>query len=248
MQIDSESAGQRWDLSGIGRGRWIFPARPEGAVNQIVDFLHSFDCNHLEAGAELLISADTDFAAWLNGHLVGHGQYSDYPGEKTYERLLLGGTLRMGSNTLAVTVFYNGRNSSVYRRGEPGLLYEVRGPELLAASGMATLCRANPCYHSDPIATVSRQPFFTFGYDARAEDGFNRDGFGLGGLTISDDGGFWWFTLAHCADGTFYFQPNRDYNASDFTNGGSRISASAVVALIFSAKKKNLYLTGAHRK
>jgi len=177
MQSDSESAGQRWDLSGIGRGRWIFPARPEGAVNQIVDFLHSFDCNHPEAGAELLISADTDFVAWLNGHLVGHGQYSDYPDRKTYERLPLGGTLRMGSNTLAVTVFYNGRNSSVYRRGEPGLLYEVRGPELLAASGTATLCRANPCYHSGPIATVSRQLFFTFGYDARAEDGFNRDGY-----------------------------------------------------------------------
>ncbi|MGB2823502.1 MAG: DUF6288 domain-containing protein, partial [Phycisphaerae bacterium] len=62
------------------------------------------------------------------------------------------------------------------------------------------------------------------------------------------DNNRWWFTLAHCADGTFYFQPNRDYNASDFTNGGSRTSASAVVALIFSAKKKNLYLTGAHRK
>ena len=62
------------------------------------------------------------------------------------------------------------------------------------------------------------------------------------------DSNRWWFTLAHCADGTFYFQPNRDYNASDFTSGGSRISASAVVALIFSAKKKDLYLTGAHRK
>jgi hypothetical protein len=62
------------------------------------------------------------------------------------------------------------------------------------------------------------------------------------------DNNRWWFTLAQCADGTFYFQPNRDYNAGDFTSGASRISASAVVALIFSAKEKNLYLTGAHRK
>jgi len=62
------------------------------------------------------------------------------------------------------------------------------------------------------------------------------------------DSNRWWFTLAQCVDGTFYFQPNRDYNASDFTSGASRISASAVVALIFSAKNKNLYLTGAHRK
>jgi len=62
------------------------------------------------------------------------------------------------------------------------------------------------------------------------------------------DNNRWWFTLAHCADGTFYYQPNRDYNPYDFTSGESRISASAVVALIFSAKKKNLYLTGAHQK
>jgi hypothetical protein len=62
------------------------------------------------------------------------------------------------------------------------------------------------------------------------------------------DNNRWWFTLAHCADGTYYFQPNRDYNASDFTSGASRISASAVVAMIFSAKNRNIYLTGAHRK
>jgi len=177
MQNGSESAGQRWDLSGTGRGRWVFPARPDGAVNQVVDFLHGFECDHVRAGAELLLSADTDFVAWLNGRLVGHGQYSNYPDEKTYERLPLDGALRAGSNALAVTVFYNGRDSSVYRRGEPGLVYEVRGPERLAASGTATLCRTNPCYHSGPIATVSRQLFYTFGYDARAGDGFARDGY-----------------------------------------------------------------------
>lgn len=177
MRRDGESPRQQWDLSGVGRGRWIFPARPEGAVNQIVDFLHSFDCGEPEPEAELLISADTDFVAWLNGRLVGHGQYSDYPDEKTYEHLPVGGALRSGTNTLAVTVFYNGRDSSVYRRGEGGLLFEVHGAELLAASGPATLCRPNPCYHSGPIATVSRQLFYTFGYDARADDGFHRDGY-----------------------------------------------------------------------
>jgi len=176
MQNDRESREQQWDLSGVGRGRWIFPARPEGSINQIVDFLHSFTSDDPEDNAELLISADTDFVVWLNGSLVGHGQYSDYPDQKTYERLPLGEALRMGPNTLAVTVFYNGRDSSVYRRGKAGLLFEVRGSKLLAASGTATLCRPDPCYHSGPIATVSRQLFYTFGYDARGDDGFNIDG------------------------------------------------------------------------
>jgi len=51
----------------------------------------------------------------------------------------------------------------------------------------------------------------------------------------------WWFTLSQCTDGTFYYQPNRD-NAG--YGGDSRLSASAVVALILSIPKKSLHLTG----
>lgn len=51
----------------------------------------------------------------------------------------------------------------------------------------------------------------------------------------------WWFTLAQCHDGSFYYQPNRD-NAGYGTD--SRIAATAVTAFIFSIPKGNLYLTG----
>ena len=174
------ATGETWRLREESGARWIFPARPDDAVNQVVDFLHAFSCHVPVPDAELLISADTDFVAWLNGRLVGSGQYSDYPDRKTYERLPLADDLREGANTLAVTVFYNGRTSSVYARGAPGLLFEVRGAGVLAASGTATLCRPNPCYQSGPIAIVSRQLAYTFGYDARGDDGFNRDGYSPG--------------------------------------------------------------------
>lgn len=59
------------------------------------------------------------------------------------------------------------------------------------------------------------------------------------------DANRWWFTLARCHDGTFYYQPNRDNNASDFGSGASRLSASAAVALIYSLKPGNLHVTGA---
>jgi len=168
--------GERWRISD-GDARWVFPSQPNGAVNQYVDFLHRFEGDATGCESELLISADTDFAVWLNGQLIGHGQYSNHPDRKTYERFDVGDTLRQGRNTLAVTVFYNGRTSSVYERGEPGLLYEVRGQGVLAASGTDTLCRANPCYHSGPIAIVSGQLAYTFGYDARGADGFEQDGY-----------------------------------------------------------------------
>ncbi len=58
------------------------------------------------------------------------------------------------------------------------------------------------------------------------------------------DANRWWFTLAQCADGTFYYQPNRD-NAG--YGGDSRLSASAVTAFIFSIPKGNLLITGKRR-
>ena len=50
----------------------------------------------------------------------------------------------------------------------------------------------------------------------------------------------WWFTLAQCHDGSFYYQPNRD-NAG--YGSDSRIAATAVTAFIFSIPKGNLHLT-----
>lgn len=54
------------------------------------------------------------------------------------------------------------------------------------------------------------------------------------------DASRWWFTLAQCHDGTFYYQPNRD-NAG--YGGDSRSMPSAVVAFILSIPKANLTLT-----
>lgn len=49
----------------------------------------------------------------------------------------------------------------------------------------------------------------------------------------------WWFTLAQCTDGTFYYQPNRDNNAQDY-EAAPRLSASAVTALILCMKDRRL--------
>jgi len=55
------------------------------------------------------------------------------------------------------------------------------------------------------------------------------------------DANRWWFALAHCFDGSYYYQPNRD-NAG--FGSDSRIIASAVTAFIFSISKRNLVVTG----
>ena len=73
MAESVSETGERWRIT-AGDARWIFPARPVDAVNQVVDFLHGFECDSPAPGAELRISADTDFVVGLNGQLIGHGQ------------------------------------------------------------------------------------------------------------------------------------------------------------------------------
>jgi hypothetical protein len=55
------------------------------------------------------------------------------------------------------------------------------------------------------------------------------------------DANRWWFTMAQCGDETFYYQPNRDSSGYD---SSARMSASSVVAFIFTIPKGNLAITG----
>jgi Family of unknown function (DUF6288) len=55
------------------------------------------------------------------------------------------------------------------------------------------------------------------------------------------DANRWWFTMAQCADGTFYYQPNRDNAGYD---SEARMTASSVVAFMFTIPKQNLAITG----
>ena len=52
----------------------------------------------------------------------------------------------------------------------------------------------------------------------------------------------WHFALAQCPDGTFYYQPNRDNNAQDYT-AAPRLSATAATALVLSMKHRSLAMT-----
>ncbi len=55
------------------------------------------------------------------------------------------------------------------------------------------------------------------------------------------DANRWWFVLAQCCDGSFYYQPNRD-NAG--YGNDSRMSASAVTAFILSLPDQKLLVSG----
>jgi hypothetical protein len=49
----------------------------------------------------------------------------------------------------------------------------------------------------------------------------------------------WWFSLAQCNDGTFYYQLNRDNNNQDYT-AAPRLSATAATAVILLMRDRKL--------
>ncbi|HMN95163.1 MAG TPA: DUF6288 domain-containing protein [Phycisphaerales bacterium] len=55
------------------------------------------------------------------------------------------------------------------------------------------------------------------------------------------DANRWWFALAQCCDGSFYYQPNRD-NAG--YGDDARMTASSVTAFILAIPKRSLVITG----
>lgn len=151
---------------------WIWTEMNEAAVNQYVQFRHEFNLDEPDAHAKLLISADTDYAVWINGRFVGCGQYSDYPEKKTFDELSVAEMLSTGRNVLCILAYHQGASSSRYIKGKPGLIYSLNLGDRSVVSGNATYCRQDPCYVSGPLPWITTQLGFTFEYDARMADGW----------------------------------------------------------------------------
>ena len=118
------------------------------------------DCFPYEAGrAVLRISADSNYAAYVNGELAAWGQYADFPWDKVYDEVDVSGFCRKGENRLAIVVWYYGiSTSSTYCRGNAGLLYELAGEKgVLCRSGQETLSRMSRAYLSHRVRIIAGQ-------------------------------------------------------------------------------------------
>jgi len=149
--------------------KWIWAAGTARNVNQYVEFRREFRADNVTA-AELCLSVDTNFVAWVNGRYVGTGQFSDFPKRKTFSRIDITNAIMPGENTLAVLAHYCGQDHFSYIPGEPGLWFTIRCGGTEIVSDDKTLCRVSPSYRQGPLARLSPQRGFTFEYDARRQD------------------------------------------------------------------------------
>ena len=104
--------------------KWIWAA-DGGEADEYVKFYETFSAR----SAILKISADSNYAAYVNGKLAAFGQYADYPHFKVYDEIDLTAYLKDGENKLVVVCWYYGVDTSTYVKNRAGLIYEVISPD-----------------------------------------------------------------------------------------------------------------------
>jgi len=160
---------------------WIWLAGDGEEVNRYAQFRHEFYMDKpINEDAALCISVDTDYVVWLNGKFVNCGQYDDFPENKAYDELPVGGFLKQGKNVLCILVYHQGENSYQYIKGEPGLVYFLASGGITAASGEDTRCRGCRAYKNGLVPKVSRQLGFTFEYNAKLDDLWTAESYNMG--------------------------------------------------------------------
>ncbi len=144
--------------------KWIWTGEKE-SENLYVIARTKFVCPAAGA-AELLVSADSDFAAFLNGEFLGRGQFSDYPEARTFTRIPV--ETAAGENRLEIRAYYCGGDFLNHLKGTPRLWAEVRsGETVLTASGRSWEIADDPGFRAGPIEKLNPMLGYTWEYDAR---------------------------------------------------------------------------------
>ncbi len=124
--------------------------------------------------ARIFISADSNYAVYVNGYLAAFGQYSDYPYDKVFDERDISAYMRQGKNVIAIRVWYYGIDTtSTYYPGEAGVIYAIYadGVNIRNSSAM-TPSRLSPTYTQHAGKVITNQLGLSFEYDARRADGW----------------------------------------------------------------------------
>ena len=151
--------------------KWIWCDERAGA-DEYAEFYSSFS---YEVGKEeLLISADSNYAVYINGDLATFGQYADYPYDKIYDTVDITSFCKQGENHLAIVVWYYGiEKTSCYYPGNAALKFALTcDGQCICASSKNTLSRKSPSYAQGRKKILTWQMGLSFLYNAAKEDGW----------------------------------------------------------------------------
>ena len=120
----------------------------------------------------LALSADSNYAVYVNGTFVNSGQYPDFPHYKVYDKLDITSYCRKGDNHLAIIVWYYGvKGTFTYYKGNAALCFALyQDGKVSQISSEAVHSRLSRTYQNGLEKKITGQIGYSFHYDATAED------------------------------------------------------------------------------
>ena len=135
---------------------------------------------------ELRISADSDYAVYINGKRISVTQFPDFPDRKTFATIDISDEVKKGDNSIAVLVHHIGQSFFTHYKCDPGLMAVVsQGGKPVIVTDGTWKCSVDPCFTQNRRIIVSPQLGFTFEYDARKEEKWLETDFDDSGWTAA---------------------------------------------------------------
>ncbi len=120
--------------------------------------------------AVLEITADYQFAAYVDGTLAANSQYADLPEYKAVSRYDITHLCKQGENVLTVKAYHPGQEWSQSRKMTACVSFTVLADgQTLCASSERTLCREDPAYSAGDM--ITGQLGLGYRYDFTAASG-----------------------------------------------------------------------------
>jgi alpha-L-rhamnosidase len=148
--------------------QWIWEEKDVNKVHQYACFRREFELKKPVKG-QLLVAANWDFIAYLNGEEVGRGQFPDYPEQKSYTEINLE-NLCAGTNVLAFLVYNSGEDFFATLKAPAGLLAQLSFADNKIVTDSSWKCHLHHAFYSGIMPKVNAQLGFTTNYDARCEE------------------------------------------------------------------------------
>ena len=145
------------------KGKWIWKSgynRKDDYAEFITPFSYSGEKTVLK------ISADSEYAVFINGEYVYSGQYSDFPWYKVRDEIDITEYLKKGENLCSVWVWRCGDENFCHYVNRAAVIFEiVSGGKIIAVSDKNTLSRNLPYLKSGYRKLITIQLGYSFFVD-----------------------------------------------------------------------------------
>lgn len=152
------------------KAEWIFADCKETEIcDKYFEYRTSFAADP-GITTNLYISANSQYAVYVNGSFVNCGQYDDYEDYQVYDTLDITAYLKNGSNDLYIGHYVCGSDCSTRRKQIPGVIFAVwSGEQNLVSSDCACFSRQNKHFLKNG-EYITGQLGYNFEYDATAAE------------------------------------------------------------------------------